>query len=201
MKYKSLLRLQPCRLFFILCFCHTIYYAQTKDEQEERITSDALPQNIQSLISDLPKTVKRLKFYKETDGDKQSFETKFKYQKQLYSLEFSKDGVLEDIEVIIKFKNIDRPLKTTITTYFNSNYDKFRLQKIQRQYVYNASLTPNEFIANVLSNTAKSEINYEIIADVKTASKRLIREFTFSKNGRFLYFRTAKSSTYEHVLY
>jgi hypothetical protein len=47
---------------------------------------------------------KRVKFYKESDGDKISFEAKFKYKKQHFSVEFFASGVLEDIEILINKK-------------------------------------------------------------------------------------------------
>ena len=80
---------------FLLCFCQFVF-CQTKNEKEKRIPLAEFPEAAKAVIKNLPDDCKRLKFYKETDGEKQSFEVKFKYKRKRYSLEFSEDGNIED---------------------------------------------------------------------------------------------------------
>ncbi|WP_138432831.1 hypothetical protein [Winogradskyella algicola] len=192
MKTKTLLA-----LIFICQFV----FSQTKNEKEERITKSEFPEVAIEVIKSLPDDCKRLKFYKETDGEKQSFEVKFKYKKKRCSLEFTKDGVIEDLEVLTKFKTINEEKKSKIKDYFRSNFTKHKFIKAQKQYVYQKELDPVIFIKNILKNTTTEAPNFEIIAEVKTDKKRDIREFTFNASGEFVNFRIINPTSYEHVLY
>ena len=175
--------------------------SQTKKEKEERINLSAFPSKAQNVLSKLPKDCKRIKFLKETDGDKQSFEAKFKYNGRRYSLEFSSEGILEDIEVRTKMKAIENSTQDQIKEHFKSSYLKYKLIKIQMQFVFNQNLNPDTFVSQILNQEATDIINYEIIAEVKTEPGRELREFTFDKNGSFINFRVVEPSSYAHVLY
>lgn len=188
-------------LFLIfMSFTTHFLWSQTKNEQEERVSLNAFPSKAITVINTLPNTCKRLRFYKEIDGSKESFEVKFKYKKQRYSIEFSTDGTIEDIEVITKLKHIDDTVKTTIKNYYKTSFLKHKFIKLQEQYVYNTTMKATNFVSGVLAKTTTIS-NYEIIAEVKSESKRNIREFTFNANGDFVNSRLLNPSSYEHVLY
>ncbi|WP_179021204.1 hypothetical protein [Winogradskyella forsetii] len=174
---------------------------QTKNEQETRIKFSGFPMNAQLIVNKLPERCRRIKFYKETDGDKQSFETKFKYKGQWYSLEFSKDGIVEDIEVITKFKHIETSKQRQIKNYFEQSYEKYNLIKIQKQYVYSPEGQASDFVNEILSESPEIAHNFEIIAEVRTDKQRNIKEFTFDNEGAFINYRLLNPSSYEHVLY
>ena len=187
--------------FSLILFCSQLVFSQTKKEKEERISLSEFPLKAQNIINDLPEDCKRVRYYKETDGDKQSFEAKFKYKRRRYSLEFSLEGAIEDIEVIIKLSTIKKNTQTQITSYFKSSYLNYKLFQIQEQYVFDGYSNIDIFIANVLNQRSTDTVNYEIIAEVKTDNGREIREFTFDHNGSFLNFRVVEPSSYAHVLY
>lgn len=89
--------------YLVLLFC--IYgFSQSKNEKEERIPASEFPEVSHKYFNGITDKVNYLKFYRETDGNKQSFEAKFKLNKLYYSVEFNTDGVLEDIEIVIKKK-------------------------------------------------------------------------------------------------
>jgi hypothetical protein len=176
-------------------------WSQTKNEHEERVKLSELPEPAIKVINVLPKQCKRLRFYKETDGEMQSFEAKFKYKKQQYSVEFNIEGVVEDIEVTVKPKQIEKKITSEIEAYFKTHFEKAKLIKIQRQYIYNAVATPSVFVENVLTEKSTATVNYEIIAEVKSDSKRQIGEFLFNERGTFLSFITLNPNSYEHALY
>jgi hypothetical protein len=195
MNIKSLF-LIGCMLLF-----SQIIVGQSKNEKEEKVELKTFPKKAIEVLQTLPEDCKRLKFYKETDGAKQSFEAKFKYKKLRYSVEFSAEGIIEDIEVTLKPKNIENAVTSEIRTYFKVTYKRSKLIKIQKQYIYNALLNAIDFLSKVLSKRSSAQVNYEIIAEVKSNSGRDIREFTFDKNGRFLNFKTLNPDSYEHALY
>jgi len=175
--------------------------SQTKKEKEDRINLSEFPSEAQNVLSKLPKDCKRIKFFKETDGNKQSFEAKFKYNGRRYSLEFSSEGIIEDVEVRVKMNAIEDSSQDQIKEHFKSSYLKYKLIKIQKQFVFNQNLDPDTFVAQVLNQESTDIINYEIIAEIKTEDGRELREFTFDNKGSFINFRVVEPSSYEHVLY
>lgn len=181
-------------------FCVTVW-SQNKNEHEERLELQNFPEAAIAVINTLPTRIKRIKFYKEQDGNKSSFEAKFKYKKQKYSIEFDSMGTIEDIELTLKTKKIEGKTATSIKAYFKENYTKTKFIKVQQQYVYNPKLSAETFVKNILNKTSTAKINYEVIAEVNANSKRDVKEFTFDGNGLFLNFRIVTPSSYDHVLY
>ena len=176
--------------------------AQTKNEQEIRIEKEDFPKKALNLLEHLPENIKRIKYYKETDQDKTSFEAKLKLKRKKYSIEFDETGNLEDIEITVKSKNIDRVVLKTIETFFKSEYKKYGLLKIQNQYKKQASIDAISTLQKAIENSQEFEINLEIIAQVQTKnSKKQVMEFTFNHLGSLLESRIVEPSSYEHVLY
>ncbi len=189
------------RFIIIFLFTSIFSFSQSKDEQEKRIKLEAFPAEAQALLQSLPDNSKKLKFYKETDSLKISYEAKFKFNKRYYSIEFDNNGILEDIEVLIKKKKLDKALLKMLTNFYKTSYKSYKFIKIQEQYIPKSH--PNEsVILDLLNgNPSSFEINYEIIAEVKSKAKREIREFTFDNTGQLIKSRPLKSSSYEHIMY
>lgn len=194
MKFKLLIRV------LFLC-CYSFCVSQTKNEQEKRVKVNEFPELVQEYFKSLPNKLKHLKFYKETDGEKHSFEAKFKLNKLHYSVEFDTFGKLEDIEIVIKEKHIPKPILKTILKYFETNFQKVRFIKIQKQYVNNSKKTDQQFINSVFDSPIGKNTHFEIIAEIKTNGERFLKEFTFKNTGEFEKSRPVSSSSYEHALY
>ncbi|AXG68433.1 hypothetical protein KORDIASMS9_00648 [Kordia sp. SMS9] len=173
-----------------------------KYEKEARIEKKAFPKNALALLEKtLPEKVKKVKFYKESDSVKVSYETKLKFKKRKYSIEFSEEGVLEDVEVTIKKKHIPPKTLEKFEQYLNNNYRSFRFKKIQRQYNNSTEIDAESVVENAFSNDLNSAFLYEIVAEVKTAKKRYFIEITFTKDGDVTLARTIIQSSYDHILY
>lgn len=187
-------------IFCCLLFT-TFLISQTKNEREERIKFNSFPKAAQIIVKQLPEDCKKLKFFKETDNERESFEAKFKYKKRRYSLEFSKTGQPEDIEVTTKFKSIKKKTKAAIRAYFDNEFLKTKIFKTQRQYVLLNLENPSKVIETILDKTTHIAPNYEIIAEVKTKSDHTIREFTFNNLGELLLVRVLAPESYEYILF
>lgn len=191
MKYSFLIFL----LWFSFSFC------QTKNEKEERISISEFPEIARNYFNTFSDKVNYLKFYRETDNEKRSFEAKFKIKKLYYSIEFDTLGKLEDIEIVIKEKHIPKLTHLEIFKYFDANFKKTRLIKIQKQYVNYIDHTDKAFIQHIVEHPNDKHTHFEIIAEIKTEDLRELKEFTFDKNGKFITARKVTSSSYEHALY
>lgn len=185
-------------LIFLCCFST---FSQTKNEREARINYALLPHVAKPCFIAIMSQVKSLKFYKETDGEKESYEAKFKFNKQYYSIEFSSIGVLEDIEITIKEKQIARDVLQIIQGYTNSYFDKTRFIKIQKQFVNNTTKNDEQFIQYILNNPNSLNPNFEIIAELITNKTHVIKELTFNNTGEFVTSRIVEFEDYEYVLH
>ena len=188
-------------LFLTFSVCCTAQQSY-KYEKEERIEKKMFPQKGLDLLNKtLPEKVRKVKYYKERDSVKISYETKLKFKRQYYSIEFDEKGVLEDVEVKIKKKQIPAETREKIENYMRDAYDSYRIKKIQRQYNNTNSIDAEKVLQNAFSNDVNSNHFYEIIAEVKTKKQRYFIEITFAKDGDFTLVRTIIQSSYDHILY
>ncbi|WP_350286411.1 hypothetical protein [uncultured Croceitalea sp.] len=192
MKYKILI------VFFLVSIVASL--AQTKQERELRIAEDELPENVLQHLKDYITSAKRLRFYKEQDGTKSSYEVKFKKDKLHYSVEFDENGTLEDVEFIIKPTDIPEDTYLSITAYLNKTFKKPRVKKIQQQYLAKDG-THKNVLKNAFQNLLIQQLNYELIISSKDDSGFNEYELTFNAEGKHLLTRKAVKSKYDHVLY
>ncbi len=190
-----------CRL---LVFCGlvlgTTAFGQTKQEREYRIAKEEFPEMAISSMDTHLNDVKRLRFYKEIDGKKASYEIKFKKGKLHYSVEFDTQGGLEDVEFVIKPNDIPDDVFAKIKTYLNQIHGKHRLKKIQQQYVLDGE-APEALLKKAFQNLLTPAINYEIIVAAKDRTGYGKYEITFTAKGEHLSTRKSVNPNYDHVLY
>ncbi|WP_046743057.1 hypothetical protein [Kordia zhangzhouensis] len=191
-----------CWIFFLGMTLPITAQNSYKHEKEERIEAKMFPKKALELLQHtLPEKTKKVKYYKEQDSLKISYEIKLKFKGDSFSIEFDKDGTLEDVEVIIKKREISTETYDKIKSYLNNQYDSFRIKKIQRQYRNTSQIADKKVIEDAFQEHIGNPFLYEIIAEVKKAKKRYFIEITFSKHGDFQLVRTIIGSSYDHILY
>lgn len=197
----TVLDIMKYKLFSILIVLGCLLgQAQIKQEREFRIDQKDFPSQAIALISPYVTNSKRVRFYKETDGEKTSFEAKFKKDKLFYSIEFDTIGNLEDIEFVIRKTDIPTDVFKNIANYLNVTYKKVKLKKIQQQYL--AKVNNSEIVLkDAFQNLLLQSIRYEIIISAKAKKGFQIFEITFDSQGKQISTRRFSDSKYDHVLY
>jgi hypothetical protein len=185
----------------ILVLYASFSFAQNKYEREFRIKKDQFPASAIDLLDTHIKDRKRLKFYKETDGTKGSYEAKFKKDRLWYSMEFDIDGTLEDIEITIEPLDIPSEVLANITMYFNKAFSKHRVKKTQQQYLASAEEKSRKTLRNAFQNLLIPSLNYEIIVSGKEDKSYLDYEVLFDAQGNFINRKKQLPPNYDHVLY
>lgn len=193
MKYNLLIVL-------FLLGCLSLSWAQEKRESEFRIKKEDFPKNALALLEFHLKDGKRTRFFKEQDGDKNSYEVKFKKQRLHYSIEFNNSGSLEDVEFIIKTNDIPEASWSAVQSYINQNYKKPRVKKIQQQYP-NSEGNEKNVLKEAFQNLLLPYINYELIISCRERKEFLEYEVLFDAQGNFLESRKSIPSKYDHILY
>lgn len=191
MKY-SLIVLFVCTGLGTLC-------AQEKQEHEYRIQKAAFPTKAFEVIEGKLEGAKRVKYYKEMDSAKISYEVKFKKNRLWYSVEFTEEGALEDIEIAIKEADIPNDSYATIRTYLKENFTSYRIQKIQQQYIKES--TVEQTLKHAFQNLMIPSLNYELIIDGKKDKAYQKFEILFDAEGKFKKSRKSLPPNYDHVLY
>ena len=103
-----------------------------KVERESRIKSTDVPEKALEYIEQT--SLDKVKWYRETGLESISFEAKFKHERRWYSVEFSEEGVLEDIEIEIDLHQVPEPTRESIDKYLEAEFKRHRKKKVQIQY-------------------------------------------------------------------
>lgn len=148
----------------LLLVVNTPTVAQQKYEREVRIrTEDVHPNALQFIKTIAINTT--IKWYRETGLNTSSIEAKTKYKGQRYSIEFSENGTLEDIEVEIKARDVKKNILNSLKKTIENTYGDFKLEKIQLQYTGNPELLKTVFGTGAVSDAVT--IKYEVVISSK----------------------------------
>lgn len=171
--------------------------AQGKQERESRVERSEFPEASLKLVALLSQNGKRTRFYKEQDGGAYSFEMKTKVNGQWRSAEFSLDGHLEDIEVKINKRDINKTTRQGINRVLDSISKKSRIEKVQEQYVFTGDASTDAV------NRLKSRDydHYELVVAFKDARKIYRKELLFNKNGTLIFSRPISRLQYDFILF
>tara|TARA_B100000508_G_scaffold131373_1_gene119490 strand:- start:208 stop:717 length:510 start_codon:yes stop_codon:yes gene_type:complete len=167
--------------------------AQNKEEFEKRIDAKAVPENAVEAIQPFLKEAKRIRWYHEYDGDKESFECKFKKFGYWFSVEFDKEGLLEDVEIKIKYHTLPHDIKEKISGYFIKEYDRWKIEKVQQQFTSLESLKskPNPLLKSFL----------EIIVATKQDGSIKKYEYLFDAEGNVITKRKVIRQSHDFLLF
>lgn len=164
---------------FIFFFCF-VTKAQQKYEREYRIKSEMIPQFAKQFI-DLIGSDLKIKWYKEISLDDITLEAKFKHKKKKFSVEFDTLGKLQDVEFIIKKKEIIPEVYNKMEYKLDSLFQNWKFQKIQKHY----SGKSVDIITSIRKNEAINSIKvtYEIVLKGKKLEIAQLYEITFNEQG------------------
>ncbi len=165
-----------------------VSYSQSEEKQkiehEFRINKNEVPKKAINFISKFRKET-NVKWLQEEGADGTSIEAKFKYLRKRYSVEFTTDGILEDVEIIIPFSKIPQKIKFSIENYLKSNFDYFKTEKTQEQYQESEQRILKWLVTDIQFQTLKPK--YEVVVKTRSTGKGSNRyELLFDEEGRFI---------------
>ncbi len=175
--------------------------AQVKYEREYRVRKEQFPDAALEVLGNRLDDVRRLRFYREVDSNRRSYEMKFKKDRLHYSVEFTPEGVLEDVEVLIKPVDIPEDSWTRIRAVLSDRFAKFRVRRIQQQYPRDAFESDEQTLRNAFQNLLLPELNYELVLQARTDQGLMQYEALFDSDGMLLNLRKALPANYDHILY
>lgn len=151
-----------------------------KVERESRIKSPEVPEKALEYIEQT--SLDKVKWYRETGLESISFEAKFKHERRWYSVEFSEEGVLEDIEIEIDLHQVPEPTRESIDKYLEAEFKRHRIKKVQIQYKQTSLQT---LIKEEVPKT-DSPHAFELVVKGKKSKLMKLWEVVFSSKSKFI---------------
>ncbi len=155
-------------------------FSQLKYEKESRLKRSEVPPSAFELIETLAIQVK-IKWYSEESLTGSTVEAKFRFNNKNYSIEFDKEGNLQDVEITIYDYEIQDTVKENIFKKLESEFDKYSIQKVQVQYPGS-----NPEILTVIKNSKMEpgkNVKYELIVTGKKGKLTKQFEMIFDEEG------------------
>ena len=190
-----------CLLLIALGLMTVNTFGQYKYEREYRIKKNQFPAEAHALIEEQLAEARRIRYYRETDSAKVSYEAKFKVDRLHYSVEFNQQGELEDVEILIKEVDIPDASFKNMTDYLDTNFNKYRIRRIQQQYPVSEHESVELTIKNAFQNLILPTIRYELIVAGRKDKGFEDFEILFDAEGNFLKMRKSLPVNYDHILY
>ncbi len=175
--------------------------AQVKTEREYRIRKEQFPTAALELLGNRLDDVRRLRFYREVDSNRVSFEMKFKKDRLHYGVEFTPEGVLASIEVQIKPVDIPEDSWASVQAALSDRFTKFRVRRIRQQYPRAAFESDEQTLRNAFQNLLLPELRYELALQARTDQGQMQYLALFDSEGTLLSLRKALPANYDHILY
>lgn len=171
-------------LFLILFFSvSNALFSQDKFEKESRIKSKDVPSKALIFIDSI--TIKtKIKWYREEGFNTKSIEGKFKLNKVKYSIEFDIAGNIEDIELEMKWKDLDSILRDSISAHLNLDCSRYKVEKVQKQFTGSEQELLSVF---KLKNTFYyQKTKYELIVKCTQQKNVDLYEYLFDNYGKLI---------------
>jgi hypothetical protein len=173
------------KLLAVLLFFSSspVLLGQDKFEKESRIQPREVPQEALSFFDSLQSGTK-IKWYLEEGLDKKSIEAKFKLNKVRYSVEFDIAGEIEDVEVEMKWKDVNSPLRDAISLRLKKDCLDHKVMKVQKQFTGGKQGLLLLLIKG--STAADLTLHYEIVVRCKQPNSVDLFEYLFTEQGDVL---------------
>lgn len=173
------------RLFLFVFFISLApLFAQQKFEKEFRIKKSEAPTKALEFIKSV-NLKNKLKWYAEESNDGKTYEVKTCFRKYKYSIEFSENGKVLDIEKTIKLKQLEVLTQQKIKQSLSKRFKKYKIKKLQIQYIADENWIYKNLFQTENSHT-KAKINYELIVKGKTNKMFSQFEILINQEGEII---------------
>jgi hypothetical protein len=177
--------------FVLLLLFHQVSYTQDlKEEVENSINRQEMPafalEALEEFLED--QTVTDIEYYRETDGETTTFEAKLNWQDYLYSIEFTDEGHLLDIEQLIEFIEIPEEVQQRIKATIEEQFSRSRITRVQRQFIAEEEDEDGEdVIEDLLENDMDDLlVRYELEIEAQNRREMGSFEMLFDERGELI---------------
>ena len=174
---------------------------QVKYEREYRIRKAQFPEAALQVLDSRLDGVRRLRFYREVDSNRIRYAVKFKKARLHYSVGFTQEGELEDVEFHITPVDIPEESWGSIQAELTDRFGRHKVREIRQQYPRAAFVSVEQTLRNAFQNLLLPERNYRLVLRVRNDRGSMPYEALFDADGKLLKLRKALPANYDHILY
>ncbi len=175
-------------IMVFLALCSLASIAQ-KIERESKIKKNEVPEKAIEWSEDAFEGIGKIKWFREISsesegaGNKESYEAKLYWKGKYHSVEFDKNGNIEDIEIIYSWQDLSEGVREKLEEYFKAQYDKYKIEKIQIQYTGSS-----DNLEDIIDEEEFEDITtrYEIVYYGKNSENKYLWEGLFNEAGEFI---------------
>lgn len=170
-------------IILLLILVATPLCAQVKYEKESRMKESDVPEPAYQFIDSL-ELDRKVKWYLEQGLERTTVEAKYKLDGSRHSIEFDREGNLEDAEIEVDWGDMSESLKEKIIDQLCEDCWKVKIQKVQIQYTGDPQV-----ILRLLKTGDKSgeyTLRYEIVMRCRTPDNTTRYEYLYSADGEKL---------------
>ncbi len=121
----------------VLLFIFLLFPSAPPVKQEVEMSSRRrdLPDTSLALLNTTLRRASDVRYFRETDGNSRSYEVKFRLDGARWSVEFSADGELEDVEIERSLSDLQQATVAAIRSSLNQRFSRYNIRKVQAQYL------------------------------------------------------------------
>ena len=174
---------------------------QPRAEGAHRIRKVQFPQAALELLEPFTNDARSIRFYREGEGDRVGFATRFRKDRLTYRVDFDTAGGL--VLAGLSVRPIDLPQEAwgRIQIWQDARFSASRVRDIWQTYPRLAFHTDGDTFRTAFQNLLVPQLRYEIVLQVRSGDTRGTYRAIFDSEGNFLELVQVAPPNHEHVLY
>ncbi len=174
-----------------------------KNEVETSIAREQMPERALKLLEPVLAEARKARFYRETDGEQVTYESKVKWKGHLYSIEFEQDGSLLNAEKLVRYGSLPGEVREAVNGRLKKEFGKYKVRRAQVQYSGGKSGLSDAEVLGRLRRPEPGEVTvrYELEVDAVTAPNQGAYELLFDGDGNVLERRKIARRSLDNILY
>lgn len=176
-------------LIFFLSGASVVFGQAEKIEVERSINKSEMPALALETLDEFWPNLDNIRYFYETDGDSETFEAKLEWMGKQYSIEFTENGGVIDVEQLIDMSEISTDKAEAISNYLQKEFKRVKITRLQRQFIAGEEDETDDidFIDDILEEDDEDyEIRYEMEVEGKSDSVIGAFELLFDESGNII---------------
>lgn len=173
-------------LLFLILYSPGALAQSEKNEVEDSIYRNEMPGKALDTLDEIWPGLDDIRYYFQTDGDSKTFEAKLEWQEDNFSIEFTSDGHVIDVEKLLSIDEISSQARNGIEEYLQEKFKRVRITRLQQQYIADDDdgIDDVDFIDDILEEDEEDYIvRYEVEVEGRTGSQIGAFELLFDGCG------------------
>ncbi|MBD0258914.1 MAG: hypothetical protein ICV83_24615 [Cytophagales bacterium] len=197
--------MKHCRLlaFTALLPLLQAHAQDVKNEVETSIAREAMPEKSLKLLEPVLAEARKVRFYRETDGEQVTYESKVKWKGHQYSIEFEQDGSLLNAEKLVRYGSLPGEVREAVNGRLKKEFGKYKVRRTQVQYSAGESGLSDAEVIGRLGRPKPEDVTvrYELEVDAVIPPNLGAYELLFDAEGNVLERRKITRRPLDNILY